>query len=149
VLTPLDLQFWGCFWTRLDILRSPMWFLSRKLKYWRNYCRVERNGSRDTVRSIARRDHRKSKFGLRQGIKLYLYRIGNVPNLDPGRVNCRTRAAAPRRRDACMFFFFENLRNPARNRRVGLMCQFRSSQLNSIEGKVLFGSNKGHHRSSH
>ena len=35
VLTPL--QFWGCFWTRLGILRSPMWFLSRKLKYWRNY----------------------------------------------------------------------------------------------------------------
>jgi hypothetical protein len=24
VLTPL--QFWGCFWTRLGILRSPMWF---------------------------------------------------------------------------------------------------------------------------
>ena len=35
VLTPL--QFWGCFWTRLGILRSPMWFLSRKLKYWWNY----------------------------------------------------------------------------------------------------------------
>jgi hypothetical protein len=40
VLTPL--QFWGCFWTRLGILRSPMWFLSKKLKYiyWRNYARA-------------------------------------------------------------------------------------------------------------
>ena len=35
VLTPV--QFWGCFWTRLGILRSPMWFLSPKSKYWRNY----------------------------------------------------------------------------------------------------------------
>ena len=28
VLTPV--QFWGCFWTRLGILRSPMWFFSKK-----------------------------------------------------------------------------------------------------------------------
>jgi hypothetical protein len=28
-------------------------------------------------------------------------------------------------------FFFENLRNPARSRRAGLMRQFHSSQLNS------------------
>jgi hypothetical protein len=28
-------------------------------------------------------------------------------------------------------FFFENLRNPARSRRAGLMRQFRSSQLDS------------------
>jgi hypothetical protein len=28
-------------------------------------------------------------------------------------------------------FFFENLRNPARSRRAGLMRQFRSGQLNS------------------
>ena len=35
VLTPL--QFWGCFWTRLGILRSPMWFFSKKSKYWRKY----------------------------------------------------------------------------------------------------------------
>jgi hypothetical protein len=34
VLTPL--QFWGCFWTRLGILRSPVCFLSGKLEYWRN-----------------------------------------------------------------------------------------------------------------
>ena len=30
------------------------------------------------------------------------------------------------------FFFLENLRNPARNRRAGLMRQFRSGQLYSI-----------------
>ena len=30
-------------------------------------------------------------------------------------------------------FFFENLRNPARSRRAGLMRQFRSGQLDSIE----------------
>ena len=35
VLTPL--QFWGCFWTRLGILRSPMWFFSKKSEYWRNH----------------------------------------------------------------------------------------------------------------
>ena len=29
-------------------------------------------------------------------------------------------------------FFFENLRNPARSRRAGLMRQFRSGQLDSI-----------------
>ena len=35
VLTPS--QFWRCFWTRLGILRSTMWFFSRKSKYWQNY----------------------------------------------------------------------------------------------------------------
>ena len=35
VLTPV--QFWGCFSTRLGILRSPMWFFSEKSEYWRNY----------------------------------------------------------------------------------------------------------------
>jgi hypothetical protein len=34
------------------------------------------------------------------------YRGGNVQNLDPGRVNCQARAAAPRARDA--WFFFRN-----------------------------------------
>ena len=33
-------QFWGCFWTRLGILRSPMWFVFRKSKYSRNYTAV-------------------------------------------------------------------------------------------------------------
>jgi hypothetical protein len=42
VLTPF--QFWGCFWTRLGILRSPMWFLSGKLEYWRNSMRNSRGG---------------------------------------------------------------------------------------------------------
>jgi hypothetical protein len=40
----------------------------------------------------------------------------------------------PRGRDAraqCMNFFFENLRNPARSRRAGLMRQFRSGQLDT------------------
>ena len=45
------------------------------------------------------------------------------------RVNCQTRAAAPRAR--CMKFF-ENLRNPARIRRAGLVRKFRSGQLDSI-----------------
>ena len=40
------------------------------------------------------------------------YRKGNVSNLDPVRVNCQTRAAAPRAR--CMNFFPEKIRNPAR-----------------------------------
>ena len=35
-----------------------------------NYCKVERNGTREIAAPIARPDHRKSKFGLRQGIKL-------------------------------------------------------------------------------
>ena len=30
-----------------------------------NYCRVERNRTGDVATPIARRDHRKSKFGLR------------------------------------------------------------------------------------
>ena len=59
------------------------------------------------------------------------YRPGNVRNLDPGRVNCQTRAAAPRAR--CMIFFFENLRNPARNRRAGLIRQFSFGQLYSTK----------------
>ena len=71
----------------------------------------------DVATPIARRDHRKLKFGLRHAIKLIelycvtksefgfsmtrpSYANGNVPNLDPGRVNCQTRAAAPRARDA-------------------------------------------------
>ena len=39
------------------------------------------------------------------------------------------------------FFFFENLRNPARSRRAGLMRQFRSCQLDSIDTK--FSSTTG------
>ena len=42
----------------------------------------------------------------------------------------QTRAAAPRARDAWIFFL-ENLRNPARIRRAGLMRQFSSGQLDS------------------
>ena len=112
---------------------------------------------RDVAISIARRDHRKSKFGLRHAIKLtesygvtkseFWFSIAwlrtsdlNVRNLDPGRVNCFTRAAAPRARDA--WIFFENLRNPARNRRAGLMRQFCSGQLDSSPhisgGKMVF-----------
>jgi hypothetical protein len=34
-------------------------------------------------------------------------------------------------------FFFENLRNPARNRRAGLMRQFRPGQLYSIHNMEL------------
>jgi hypothetical protein len=80
------------------------------------YCKVERNGTADVATPIARRDHRKSKIGLRHRIKLIeLYTVtksefwfsmippsytrGNVPHLDPGRVNCKTRAA-----DAWIFF---------------------------------------------
>ena len=35
------------------------------------------------------------------------------------------------------FFFFENLRNPARNRRAGLMRQFRSGQLDSTTSSTI------------
>jgi hypothetical protein len=38
------------------------------------------------------------------------------------------RPARPRRERAMHEFFFENLRNPARSRRAGLMRQFRSRQ---------------------
>ena len=34
------------------------------------YCRVERNRTRDVAAPLARRHHRKSKFGLRHDIKL-------------------------------------------------------------------------------
>ena len=34
------------------------------------YCRVERNGTPDVSAASSRRDHRKSKFGLRHAIKL-------------------------------------------------------------------------------
>ena len=34
------------------------------------YCQIEQNRTADVVAASARRDHRKSKFGLRQGIKL-------------------------------------------------------------------------------
>jgi hypothetical protein len=34
------------------------------------YCRVEKNGTGDIVIASARRDHRKSKFGLHYDIKL-------------------------------------------------------------------------------
>ena len=36
----------------------------------RKYCRLERDKTRDIASPLARRDHRKSKFGLRHGIKL-------------------------------------------------------------------------------
>ena len=36
----------------------------------RVYCQVERNGTLDVSASLARRDHRKSKFRLRHDIKL-------------------------------------------------------------------------------
>ena len=52
----------------------------------------------------------------------YTSTTGNVPHLDPGRVNCQSRAAAPRARDA--WFSPENLRNPAHDRCAGLMRQF-------------------------
>jgi hypothetical protein len=35
-----------------------------------------------------------------------------------------------------MIFFFENLRNPARSRRAGLMRQFRSGQLDNIRNTL-------------
>ena len=35
-----------------------------------DYCRVERNGTGDVTTPLARRDHRKSKIGLRHDIKL-------------------------------------------------------------------------------
>jgi hypothetical protein len=54
-----------------------------------------------------------------------------VRNLNPGRVNCQTRAGAPRAR-ALHEIFFENLRNPARGRRAGAMHQFLSNQLDSM-----------------
>ena len=34
------------------------------------YCQIGQNGTRDVIIAIARRDHRKSKFGLRQATKL-------------------------------------------------------------------------------
>ena len=70
------------------------------------------------------------------------YRSRNVRDLDPGRVNVkRTR---PRRARAMHEFFFENLRNPAHNRRAGLMRQFPTGQVYSVgqaipnEEKKLF-----------
>jgi len=53
---------------------------------------------------------------------------GNVPDLDPGGVNCQSRAGA--RRDA-WFIFSENLRNPARWHRAGAMRKFPTSQVDS------------------
>jgi hypothetical protein len=41
--------------------------------------------------------------------------------------------ALPRRARAMHEIFFENLRNPARNRPAGLMRQFRSDQLDSTQ----------------
>jgi hypothetical protein len=40
--------------------------------YWVNtvYCKLEKNKTRDVASSRSRRDHRKSKFGLRDDIKL-------------------------------------------------------------------------------
>ena len=58
------------------------------------------------------------------------YTTGNVRNLDPGRVNCQTRATAPGARR--MNSPPENLRNPARSRRAGLMRQFRPGQVYSM-----------------
>jgi hypothetical protein len=43
----------------------------------------------------------------------------------------------PRRARAMHEFFFENLRNPARNRPAGLMRQFRSDQFDSTQDMVL------------
>ena len=78
------------------------------------------NGTRDIATASARRDHRKSKFGLCHTIKLIeLYGVtksefwfsiawlrtsgGNVPQ---GRVNCQTRAARAARA-ACMEKIYE------------------------------------------
>jgi hypothetical protein len=86
-----------------------------------DYCTVEWNKTRDVAAPSSRRDHRKSKFGLRHAIKLnepycmtkseFWFSIAwlrtrsrNVPNLDPGRVNCQTLAGAPRVRDVWNFF---------------------------------------------
>ena len=59
------------------------------------------------------------------------YRQGNVPDLDPGRVNCQTRAARTARA-RCIIVFLKKLRNPARDRRAGAMRQFCPGQLDSI-----------------
>ena len=97
--------------------------------YW--FCKVGQNKTRGVAPSRSRRDHRKSKFGVRQGIKLNeLYALtnsefwcwiawlrrrgGNVPNLDPWRVNCQFREGAPRARDAWnLFRKFTKSRAPA------------------------------------
>jgi hypothetical protein len=56
------------------------------------------------------------------------YRPGNVPDLDPGRVNCQTRARAAR---AMHDIFPEILRNSARDRRAGTTRQFPTGQVYS------------------
>jgi hypothetical protein len=78
---------------------------------------VERNKTVNVAATSSWRDHRKSKFGLRHAIKLIeLYGVTksefcfsiawlrtsgrNVRDLDPGRVNCQSRASKPRARDA-------------------------------------------------
>jgi hypothetical protein len=66
------------------------------------------------------------------------YRRRNVPtsNLNPGRVNCQTRVAAPRARDA--WNFLENLRTPSRGRCAGLMCQFCLGQVYSTKFSIIW-----------
>ena len=41
-----------------------------KTKFSTMYCILDKNGTREVVIAPARRDHRKSKFGLRHGLKL-------------------------------------------------------------------------------
>ena len=56
----------------------------------RTYCRVERNGTADVSLSIARPDHRKTKFGLRHAIKLindfFFSKIYEIPRESAARV---------------------------------------------------------------
>jgi hypothetical protein len=57
---------------RIVVETLPFFEGSGDLYSWlsNHYCRVERNRTGDVATPIARRDHRKSKFGLRHGIKL-------------------------------------------------------------------------------
>jgi hypothetical protein len=61
-------------------------------------------------------------------------RSGNVRDLDPGRVNCQTRAARPHAR-AMHNFFLENLRKPACAGCAEAMRQLPTNQVHSA-GKV-------------
>jgi hypothetical protein len=62
-------------------------------------------------------------------------RTGNARYVDPGRVNCQTRAGATPR--AMHEFSPENLRKPARVRHVGSVRQFSTSQVNSTAQKTV------------
>jgi hypothetical protein len=110
------------------------------------YCKIEQNKTRVVAPSRSRRDHRKSKFGLRHAIKLNsLYgdevRILIFDDLAENGRGQRPESGSregqlsnPRGRAAHAmheFFFFENLRNPARVHRAGAMWQFCPNQVYS------------------